>query len=402
MGVLTLSPCKVREVFLRILTVHNKYKFRGGEDECREAEDRLLVEHGHQVREFVLENSVISSSNQWRAGLSASWNQVTYRAMLDEIGKWRPDIVNIHNFFPLVSPSVHWAARKMGLPVVQTLHNYRLLCPGATFFRDGRICEDCVGWKFPVPSIVHGCYRGSSVQTAAVALMVGAHRFAGTWQRKVSLFIAVSEFTKRKFVESGFPESRILVKPNFVLASGLPGDGGEDFLCVGRLAEEKGIRTLIKAMDLTVAQVRLNIVGQGPLESEVQAAAARNPRIRLLGALPQREVLDLMGAAKCLIFPSECYETFGRVAVEAFSRGTPVIAVKQGAITEIVEDGRTGFHFQPGNAQDLARAIDLAQASPMQLASMRLEARREFELKYTAERNYELMMAIYERAIANP
>jgi glycosyltransferase involved in cell wall biosynthesis len=223
----------------------------------------------------------------------------------------------------------------------------------------------------------------------------------GTWQKTVSVFVAVSEFAKWKFVKGGFPESRIVVKPNFVDAHGPPGNGGEHFLCVGRLTVEKGIKTLLKAMDLTSAQVRLDIVGQGPLELEVRAAAARNPRINYLGVLPQRKVLELMGEAKCLIFPSEWYETFGRVAIEAYSRGTPVIAAKLGAIAEVVEDGRTGFHFQHGNAQDLARAIDLAQASMSQLASMRIEVRREYELKYTAERNYHQMISIYERAMAN-
>lgn len=155
-------------------------------------------------------------------------------------------------------------------------------------------------------------------------------------------------------------------------------------------------------MDLTSAQVRLNIVGQGPLEAEVQAAAARNPRIEYLGVLLQKEVLRLMGTAKCVIFPSEWYETFGRVAIEAFSRGTPVIAAQLGAIAELVEDGRTGFCFQPGNAQDLARVIDLAHSNTSQLISMRFEARREFDLKYTPERNYEMIMAAYEKAIANP
>jgi glycosyltransferase involved in cell wall biosynthesis len=387
---------------LKILTIHNKYKIRGGEDESREGEDHLLAKNGHEIKELIFDNSVITPSNQWRVGLGTPWNRSSYRLVQAEIRKWKPDLVDIHNFFPLASPSVHWAARSLGIPVVQTLHNYRLLCPGATFYRDGRICEDCLEWKLPIPSIIHGCYRGSKVKTAAVALMVGTHRIARTWQRKVSAFVAVSEFEKRKFVESGFPESRIFVKSNFVQDSGLPGDGGGDFLCVSRLTVEKGIRTLIRAMDLTVAQVRLMIVGTGPLESEVQAATDQNPRIQYLGILPQREVLRLMGAAKCVIFPSEWYETFGRVAIEAFSRGTPVIAAQLGAIAELVEDGRTGFHFQPGNAQDLARAIDLAHASTSQLISMRLEARREFELKYTSERNYEKMMAIYERAIANP
>lgn len=211
---------------MKILTIHNKYKIRGGEDESREGDDRLLAEHGHEIKEIVFDNSVISPFSKWGVGLSAPWNHVSYRRIETELKKWRPDIVDIQNFFPLASPSVHWAARKLGLPVVQTLHNYRLLCPGATFYRDGRVCEDCVGWKLPVPGILHGCYRGSRVQTAAVATMIGTHRIARTWQRKVSLFIAVSEFTKRKFVESGFSETRIFVKPNSVLSTGRPGTGG--------------------------------------------------------------------------------------------------------------------------------------------------------------------------------
>jgi glycosyltransferase involved in cell wall biosynthesis len=387
---------------MNILTVHNKYRIRGGEDESREAEDRLLAENGHEVREVVLDNKVISSANHWMIGIQASWSSASYSIIESELKRWRPDIVDIHNFFPIGSPSIHWAVRKLGIPIVQTLHNYRLLCPGAYFYRNGQVCEDCVKWKLPVPAIMHGCYRDSKVQTGAVALMVGVHRIVGTWQRKVSVFVAVSEFAKQKFVEGGFPESRIVVKPNFVHSAGLPGRGGERFVCVSRLTLEKGIRTLLKAMDLTSSEVRLDIVGQGPLASEVQYAAAHDPRIRYLGVLPQRKVLDLMGEAKCLIFPSEWYETFGRVAIEAYSRGTPVIASRLGAIAEVVEDSRTGFHFEPGKADDLARVIDVAQRSTSQLSSMRLEVRREYELKYTAERNYRQLMSIYERAIANP
>ena len=286
--------------------------------------------------------------------------------------------------------------------MVQTLHNYRLFCPGALLFRKGAPCEGCIHSRFPWRGIVHRCYRGSALQTSAVSLMIGVHRTLHTWERTVSQFIAVSEFEKRKFVEAGFPESKIMVKPNFVLDPGGPGMGGGEFVFVGRLTPEKGVRTLLAAMALTNPSVSLAIVGDGPLESDVRSAAARDHRIRHLGRIPQGEVLDLLGGAGALIFSSECYETFGRVAVEAFSRGTPVIASRLGAMAEIVEDGRTGFHFQPGDARDLARVIDLAHGSTQELASMRLEARREFELKYTAERNYELMMTAYEHAIANP
>lgn len=387
---------------MRILTVHNKYKFRGGEDESREAEDRLLVSKGHEIREIVFDNKTITGAGALRAGLSASWSSGAYRQVHRAIGTWKPDILDVHNFFPLASPAVHYAAWRLGVPVVQTLHNYRLFCPGALLFRNGAPCEDCIHSRFPWRGIVHRCYRGSALQTSAVSLMIGVHRTLRTWDRVVSQFIAVSEFEKQKFVEAGFPESKIVVKPNFVLDDGAPGMGGGEFVFVGRLTPEKGVRTLLAAMGLTNPSVSLAIVGDGPLEAEVRSAAASNPRIRYLGRISQAEVLDLLGGATALIFPSEWYETFGRVAAEAFARGTPVIAARIGAVAEIVEDGRTGFHFQPGDARDLARVVDLAHANPQKLASMRSEARREFELKYTAERNYELLTTVYERAIANP
>lgn len=224
----------------------------------------------------------------------------------------------------------------------------------------------------------------------------------GTWKNKVSLFIAVSEFAKQKFIESGLPESKIVVKPNFVAGVSAAGYGGNDFLYVGRLAEGKGITTMIRAMDATELPAHLNIVGEGPMRSEVEAATARGVRIRYLGRKCQSEVLELMARSRCLIVPSECYETFGRVAAESFACGTPVIASRSGALAEIVDDGRTGFSFRAGDSQDLARVMSEACSFPERVGQMRMEARREYELKYTPERNYKLITAAYERAIANP
>jgi glycosyltransferase involved in cell wall biosynthesis len=229
--------------------------------------------------------------------------------------------------------------------------------------------------------------------------MIAAHRTLRTWEKTVSQFIVTSEFEKRKFVEAGFPESRIMVKPNFVLNPGSPGRGGGEFAFVGRLTAEKGVRTLLAAIEMTDPSVSLAIVGDGPLESEVRSAAAKNPRIRYLGRISQQEVLTLLGGATCLIFPSEWYETFGRVAAEAFARGTPVIASRIGAVAEMVEDGRTGLHFIPADPHDLARKVAWVQANPERVAHMRIAARQEFEKKYTAERNYGLLIEAYERAI---
>ena len=356
---------------------------------------------GHQIEEIVFDNQVIQRGNVIRTGLQATWNQASYSMVRKRILEWPPDIVDIHNFFPLASPSVHYAARSLGKPVIQTLHNYRLLCPSATFYRNGTTCEDCTRHLIPWPGVLHSCYRRSALETSSVAAMITFHRLLRTWKRTVTTFITVSEFEKRKFVENGFPASRIVAKPNFVLDPGPPGQGGEDFLFVSRLSVEKGIGTMLTAMELVNPAVRLKIVGDGPMAAEVKAAAERNPRIQYLGRLPQREVLDLMGASRCVLFPSEWYETFGRVAAESFSRGTPVIASRIGAVAEIVDDGRTGFHYTAGDPRDLARTIDQVFARANSLADMRREARREYEQKYTADRGYELLVDIYEKAIAD-
>jgi glycosyltransferase involved in cell wall biosynthesis len=385
-----------------ILTIHNKYKIRGGEDESRESEDSLLLARGHEVRQIVLDNSVIQVGDGLRVGIKALWNQSLYKRVQSEIKTRRPDVVDVHNFFPLVTPSVYYAARSLGVPVVQTLHNYRLLCPGATFYRNGKVCEDCTRWPVPLPGLIHRCYHQSVTHTGGVALMTTAHQLIGTWKRKVSLYITVSEFEKAKFVENGFPASRIFVKPNFVPEPGTPVYGGNGFLFVGRLAVEKGVATLLKAMTLTALPFRLTIVGEGALSADVKAAATRDSRIQYLGRLPQMDVRELMRQASCLVFPSEWYETFGRVAAEAFACGTPAIAANIGAVAEVVEAGVSGFHFRAGDAEDLARLMNHVHIKPEAAAALGKTARAEFEQRYTAERNYDMLIEAYQTAIERP
>jgi len=385
---------------MKILVVHNEYRYRGGEDESREAEDGALTAGGHQLDQIVFDNTLIQAGNLVRTGLQTSWCPAAHDRVRQRIVDWKPDVVHIHNFFPLASPAVHHAAHSLGMPVIQTLYNYRLLCPGATFYRNGRVCEDCTRHWLPWPGVLHSCYRESALGTSAVAAMIVLHRLLRTWKRTVTTFIAVSEFHRQKLVAQGFPPSRIVVKPPLVLDPGPPGRGGDGFLFVGRLTVEKGIRTMLKAMQLVNPAVRLTVVGDGPLAAEVRTAADCNPRIHFVGRLPLGQVLDLVGAARCVLFPSEWYETFGRIAVESFAKGTPVITSRIGAVAEIVDDGRTGFHFRAGDPQDLARAIDHAFASADGLADMRIAARLEYEEKYTAERNYRMLVDIYEKAIA--
>lgn len=383
-----------------ILVLHNRYQLRGGEDESTDLEVALLRARGHLVELLEVDNRTIAGRQAWRAGLQAVWAPSSYRAVSNRLRAERFDVVHVQNFFPLLSPAVLFAARAGGLPVVQTLRNYRLLCPNAVFFRDGHVCEDCLGKLVPWPGVLHCCYRSSRAATGAVAAMLVVHRLLRTWERTVDIFIALTEFARQKFIQGGLPADRIVVKPNFVDPDPGPGlhDGGYA-LFVGRLSPEKGVRTLLAAWERLGPGIPLKIAGDGPLAGEVARACERHPQIEWLGAQPLERVYALMGAAALVIAPSEWYETFGRVVVEAYAKGTTVIASDLGALAELVEDGRTGLRFRPGNPEDLAAKVEWAWTHPRELAAMGQEARREYELKYTAERNYEQLMEIYRLAI---
>jgi len=384
---------------MRIFTIHTYYQQRGGEDESFAAEVALLRERGHEVLALTFHNQELDRMPPWRQGLVTLWNREAYRRVRESIRQHRPDLMHVHNTFSLTSPAVVHAAKAEGVPVVMTLRNYRLLCVNALFFREGRVCEDCLG-RLPWRGVVHGCYRDSRLASLGVASMLALHRALGTWNL-VDRFIALTEFARQKFIEGGLPAEKIVVKPNFVHPDPGPGEGrGGYALFVGRLSPEKGVRTLLRAWALLGGRVPLKVVGDGPLADEVQEAARRLPGVEWLGRKSPKEVYALMGEAAFLVFPSEWYETFGRVAIEAFAKGTPVVASRIGAVGEVTEDGRTGLHFRPGDAEDLAAKVEWAWAHPREMAEMGREARREYEQKYTAEKNYEMLMAIYERARA--
>jgi len=384
---------------MRILSIHNNYQIRGGEDESREAEERLLREMGHEVDVYQEHNDRVASIGAVPMALRAVWSKESYNIVKQKLKQSNCNIVHIQNFFPLISPSVHYAAKSEGVPVVQTLRNYRLLCPNGLFFRDGQVCEDCLGKFIPYPGVVHGCYRENRPATIAVATMLTAHRAMRTWMEMVDIYISLTEFAKQKFIAGGFPAEKIIVKPNFVHPDPGVGDGSGGYaLFVGRLSVEKGLDTLLAAWNHLEGKVPLKIIGDGPLADEVVEAAKKLPKVEWLGRRPMAEVHKLMGEAMFLVFPSKWYETFGRVAVEAFAKGTPVIAANIGAIAELVDSGRTGLLFSPSNPEDLANKVQWAVANQELLAQMRQEARNEFESKYTAKQNYNRMIAIYELA----
>jgi glycosyltransferase involved in cell wall biosynthesis len=385
---------------MKILAVHNRYQRPGGEDQVFVDETALLETRNHRVLRYEVHNDQVKHVNRLTLAKDTVWNTSAYRELRALIRRERPDVVHFHNTLPLVSPAGYYAARAEGVPVIQTLHNYRLLCPVALFFRDGRVCEDCMGKAVPWPGVVHGCYQGSRAASGVIATMLTVHRALRTWTEMVDVYVALTEFARNKFIEGGLPAGKIVVKPNFVVPDPGRGQGGGGYaLFVGRLAPEKGTGTMLAAWDRLGTRIPLKIVGEGPLKDQVVGAAARQANVEWLGHRPVADVHALMGKADMLVFPSQWYETFGRVAAEAFAAGTPVIAANIGAVAELVEHGRTGLKFRPGDPEDLVTQVEWALSHSAELRRMREEVRAEFEAKYTAERNYRALMEIYQAAL---
>jgi len=391
---------------VRVLLLHNRYQLVGGEDAVVQAEKALLEQKGHQVSLLEISNDDITGVwEKANAAVSAIYSFASKRQVSAQITHFRPDLVHIHNFFPLLSPSVYDACRDAGVPVVQTLHNYRLGCPNAMFLRQGRVCEDCLGKRMPWPGIVHGCYRGSRAQSAATAAMLAVHWLRGTWQERVDAYIVLTNFQKEKMVQAGLPREKIYVKPNYISEPEQCGESkifGDYALFVGRLSPEKSITTLIEAYKHNDLRIPLKIVGDGPLHESLQAdvqAAGLESAIKFLGRQDKSAVLSLMHNARFLVFPSIWYETFGLTMVEAFACGLPVLASRLGSMAEIVEDGVTGLHFEAGNSAHLADKMQWANEHPEEMICMGKNARRAYEAHYTPEMNYQQLTAIYQQVI---
>jgi glycosyltransferase involved in cell wall biosynthesis len=385
---------------MRIVAAHNFYQRPGGEDEVFAAERELLEERGHEVDTITAHNDRIRDMGRATLAATTLWSRAGYREVRTMLRQRRPDVLHVHNTFPLLSPSIYHAARAEGVPVVQTLHNYRLLCPAATLYRAGKVCTDCLGRAVPWPAAQHGCYQGSRARSSGVVAMLTLHRALGTWTRTVARYVVMTEFGKAIFTKGGLPADRLVVKPHFLPTDPGPGAGAGGFvLFVGRLTSEKGVETLCAAWD-RLAGVPLKVVGDGPLAHVVQAAAMRNAGVEWLGQRSRDDVLALMGDAAIVVFPSQWYETFGLVIIESFARGVPVVAANVGGAPELIDDGRTGVLFRSGDAADLARRVSELIAAPAAQRDMRAEARREYESKYTPDRNYERLVGIYHDAIA--
>jgi glycosyltransferase involved in cell wall biosynthesis len=386
---------------VKILLAHNKYQQPGGEDSVFANEAALLRRRGHEVFEYVEDNASLDEISALSAAARAIWSRRSRRKLVQLLTQNRPDIAHFHNTFFVISPSAYSACRRFGVPVVQTLHNYRLLCPAATFFRNGRVCEDCLPKTLPWPGVLHACYRGNSSQTALIATILTVHRFLRTWHKQVDLYIALTEFARRKFAEGGLPPEKIVVKPNFAEPAAVCSENRASYaLFLGRLSHEKGVLTLLQAWQ-SLKDVPLVIAGDGPLlEQALPFVQSRKlEQVKILGWVKREEVMALVREAAFLVYPSEWYENFPVSIAEAFACGVPVIAARLGALTEIIEEGTTGLTFSPGNPHDLSEKVRWAHSHPAEMAQMGRRAREEFETKYAPERNYELLMAIYLSAM---
>ena len=390
---------------MRILLIHNRYQSHApsGEDIVFDDECQLLREYGHEVITYERHNDDIKTFSLWqKASLlwKTTWSKVSYCEIRDLIRRKKPDVAHFHNTFPLISPSAYYACQDGDVPVVQTFHNFRFFCPSGLFYNNGHLCEECLQHG-PWRSVKFGCYRGSKVQTLPLAAMLWFHQRKDTWTRQIDVFIALTEFAREKYIQAGLPADRIVVKTNFMNNPPEPCYEHQEYaIFLGRLSPEKGVETLLAAWK-KLTNVPLKILGDGTQRAELEDIVKKERlfNVEFLGILPHAEAMQWLQNSHFLVLPSVVYESFPLTIREAFACGKTVVASRLGAMAAIIEDGRTGLLFEPGNPDDLAAKVCQMMENEDAVIKMGKAARAEFEAKYTAERNYEILMEIYEMAI---
>ena len=386
---------------MKILFIHNTYQQRGGEDVIFENESELMESHGHSVERLLFDNHQIKTSlDKFLTGVKSLYNFESAKLVEAVIKNFSPDLIHIHNLFPIASPSILYVADKYKIPVVLSIHNYRLICPSATLLHNGKIYEKSIHSIFPLDAIVKGVYRGSKIQTASAVLMTGTHKLLGTWKNKVTRYIVMSQFAKNKFLDSSLnvAEEKWSIKPNFSPDMGVGDTARENsFLFIGRLTAEKGIETLLEAARIT--GFKLEILGDGPMREVVENYASQHQNIVYAGFKQKQEIIQALKKCKALLFPSVWYEGFPMTILEAFSVGTPVISSKLGAMVEMIEDQVNGLHVKPGDVEDLVEKMRLLTTQPDLARILGKNARCTYEDKYAPEKNYEQLLAIYVQVI---
>jgi glycosyltransferase involved in cell wall biosynthesis len=386
---------------LRVLILHNRYRIAGGEEAVVEGESaRLRATPGVTVDVLEVSNEEIAGTAQTiKAAVLAPYSLAGRRLAAERIRAFRPDVVHVHNFFPTFSPSVYDACRSAGVAVVQTLHNYRLVCANGLLFRAGASCTECLGRTWTLPAIRYGCYRRSRLGSAAVVAMIGAHRVRGTWAERVDRFIALTEFARGLFAErAGIPPEKIAVKPNAAPDAGAGDGAGGYALYVGRLAPEKGIETLLAGAVIGLG-MSLVVAGDGPLQPKVEAAAGAG-KLEYVGRQDPESVQRLMRGARLLVMPSLWYEGLPMVMPEAFSAGLPIAASRIGALETLIEENGNGLLFTPGDAEALASVVRRFAADREREPAMRRRARETYEALYRPDANLRRLLEIYEQACA--
>ncbi len=382
---------------MKILQVHNYYQLAGGEDTVVANEKALLEEHGHEVIPFYKRNDEIDDySFVQKAKLlkKTTWSNENYAEALSILKRVQPDVCHVHNFLPLISPSIYQACRDAGVPVVQTLHNYRLICTNGLFLREGNVCEDCLG-KSAYSAVRKKCYRDSMAQTYAVARMIEKNKARNVWNNLVDAYFCFTDFAKEKFVTHGLPTDKLFVKSNFVKtpkAIETSSTKEDYFIYVGRLESNKGV-LLLKEIS-TQLQLSVKVVGEGDLTAELEEV----PSIELLGKRPHEETLELIQNARALLFPSLCYEGMPMTILEAFAHKTLVISSDLGAMQAIIQHGKNGLLFAPGNGEKLMNQIERA-SDEKEVQSMVGKAHEDFRELYSGKANYRMLMERYEAVV---
>jgi len=386
---------------MKVLIVHNRYQQKGGEDTVVAAEDWLLRSHDHEVELFQADNDHIQGALS--AGIAAVQSIYSFsgkRKLHEALRKFRPDLVHVHNFFPTLSPSVFVACSEAGVPVVHTLHNYRIQCAVNSLYRGGQICEECVSSRSFLPGVRHACYRSSRVGSAVVGLTMALHDHVGTWSSRVSAYIALTKFAAEKLGRFRIPPDKIFVKPNFTIDRGMGSGGGNYALFAGRLTQEKGLQTIIDADAAGLLPMDVVVLGDGPMRPALEHEAARpGSRLKVKGFVEPDEMLVWMKQANALLMTSLWYEGDPMVVIEAFSVGLPVIAANVGntAVTVLAEGA--GLTFAPGDHTELAAALQKFADHPEAVDRMRACARNHYLSTHTPEKNYQRLMEIYAHAL---
>lgn len=379
---------------MRILQAHNYYKLSGGEDTVVANEKKMLEEQGHEVLTYYRYNTEIDDYSLWdKAKLvnSTTWSDKTYQEVTQLLQETKPEVCHVHNFLPLISPSIYTACQDAGVSVVQTLHNYRLICTNALFLREGKVCEDCLG-KTAYHSVTKKCYRNSYLQTYTIARMIEQNKKKGTWKNAVDAYLCFTEFAKDKFVTQGYPADKIHIKPNFVEVQPTETIEKEDyFVYVGRLEENKGIRLLEHLASKFDCSIK--IIGAGELSLN------KHTNLECIGKKTHSETLDYIRKAKALLFPSLCYEGMPMTILEAFASRTLVIASNLGAMKTMIDHGYNGLLFDIQNIDDFIEKVKFVAEESEKVEQIVTNAFEGYQSHYNRNANYDILMNLYERLI---